>query len=98
MGQFLRCLQELLRPHPSKTPGCKIVNLFERVSLEKRELLGSPASQGCLGKCFPGLNCQALRDYYSHGPTLATDLGIVHVVLALQAWTMQEVLHHGSFH
>jgi hypothetical protein len=86
MGQFLRCLQELLRPHPSKTPGCKIVNLFERVSLEKRELLGSPASQGCLGKCFPGLNCQALRDYYSHGPRCSWSCSHWQQTLALSMW------------
>jgi hypothetical protein len=40
-------------PYPSQAPGYKMVNLFEKLSLEKREPLGHSA-QDHLGSIFLG--------------------------------------------
>jgi hypothetical protein len=91
----LRTSQELAGPHLLQDPGCKLVNSYER-RLEKEELLGCLVHQGCLGKYLPRFSClgtQRLLNPGSNGTKillkLATDLGIVHVMLMYQVFRMQ---------
>jgi hypothetical protein len=53
--------QELARPYPSQAPGSKIVNSFERLSLENRELPGYPFQIGPPRKCFPGFSSPGMQ-------------------------------------
>jgi hypothetical protein len=48
----LRVSQEWARPHAFQRSGYKIVNTFERLSLEKKALLGCPAGTGLTREMF----------------------------------------------
>jgi hypothetical protein len=48
----LRASQEFARPHTPQVPVYKIVNSFERLFLEKTELLGHPAHTGLPKEIF----------------------------------------------
>jgi hypothetical protein len=73
----LRLSLESARPQPSQAQGCKSVNSFKKLSLDKKALPWDSIAKGHLESCFPRIHFTMFsspdtQSFCNHGPSRPT--------------------------